>query len=1124
MRPHRLPHTHEDSLWYKDAIIYELHVRAFYDSNGDGNGDFQGLAHKLDYLQDLGVTTLWLLPFYPSPLRDDGYDIADYRNVHPDYGTRRDFRLFVQEAHARGLKVITELVVNHTSDQHPWFQAARRARPHARKRHYYVWSHTDTKYAGTRIIFLDTEKSNWTWDPVAGAYYWHRFFAHQPDLNYANPQVLRAVFRTMRFWLDMGVDGFRLDAVPYLCEREGTINENLPETHAVLKEIRRLLDQYYKARMFLAEANQWPADVLPYFGDGDECHMAYHFPLMPRIFMALRQADRYPITEILRQTPEIPDTCQWALFLRNHDELTLEMVTDEERDYMYREYATDPRARLNLGIRRRLAPLMEGDLNRVRLLHNLLFSLPGTPVLYYGDEIGMGDNIFLGDRNGVRTPMQWSSDRNAGFSRADPQRLYLPVIMDPVYGYQTVNVESQERNSASLLWWMKRTIALRKQYKAFGRGRTTFLSPDNRKILAYVRHDEVDTILVLANLSNQVQPVQLDLTSYEGLMPQEMFGGAEFPTIGTAPYFLSLGPYASYWFVLHAPEPVMLWTEGAPDAADALATSLPVLVLSGRWETLFAQGPRRRLETDVLPAYLSQQRWFSAKARTIARSRLVDYCLIQATAPLVYLVLVEVTYTDGGAETYALVLGISAGEMAEALLQTDPGVALARLRGPQGEGLLHNAMGTDAAAAPLLTLIQEQRRLPSGAGEFRGFTTRVYPEVRGALEEPLAVRRVQTEQSNSSIVYGSRLILKLIRRLEAGINPELDMGRYLSEKAALPFVPPLAGGLTYRRPGTAPMTLALLHGYVRSGGNGWDYTLDLLGRYYEQALGFTEVPVGLDMRIQSLLALAAGDIPEEARAAVGTYLVPAENLGQRTAALHLALAQDPSDPAFAPEPMTTADLAVLAADLCRHAEQVLEVLTQQADVLPEPLRVPTYQVVAQRAAILERLHAVSTVTPGVARIRCHGDYHLGQLLWCENNFVILDFEGEPMRPLAERRRKHSPLKDVAGMLRSLSYAAYAALLAFTRTRPEDFGRLEPWALFWQHWISVSFLRTYLATAAGASFVPPQRQDLVTLLDALVFDKALYELHYELNNRLDWLRIPLQSVLRLLEGAPQSPSP
>ena len=723
MRHRRFPQTQQEPLWYKDAIIYELHVRAFYDSNGDGIGDFQGLIQKLPYLRDLGVTTLWLLPFYPSPLRDDGYDIADYRNVHPDYGTLHDFKLCVQEAHAYGLKVVTELVVNHTSDQHPWFLAARRARPGSPKRNYYVWSDTDTKYAGTRIIFLDTEKSNWTWDPMARAYYWHRFFSHQPDLNYDNPQVLKAVFRTMRFWLDIGVDGFRLDAIPYLCEREGTINENLPATHTVLKEMRRLLDQHYEARMFLAEANQWPADVRPYFGDEDECHMAFHFPLMPRIFMALRQADRHPITEILRQTPEIPDTCQWALFLRNHDELTLEMVTDEERDYMNREYAADPRMRLNLGIRRRLAPLMEDDLNRVRLLHSLLFSLPGTPVLYYGDEIGMGENIFLGDRNGVRTPMQWSGDRNAGFSRADPQRLYLPVIMDPLYGYQTVNVESQERNSASLLWWMKRTIALRKQHKVFGRGRTTLLSPDNRKILAYVRHDETDTILVLANLSNQVQPVELDLTAYEGLLPQEMFGGAEFPAIGTAPYFLALGPYASYWFVLHAPEPVMMWAEGVPGTAEALETTLPIMVLSGRWETLFAQGARRRLETDLLPAYLSRQRWFGGKARTMARLRLVDYCLLQPTSPLLYLVLVEVTYTQGGAETYALLLGISTDETAETLPQTDPGCVLARVRSRQGEGLLHEALGTEAAATLLLTLLHEPLHLTSEAGELRTFIT-----------------------------------------------------------------------------------------------------------------------------------------------------------------------------------------------------------------------------------------------------------------------------------------------------------------------------------------------------------------------------------------------------------------
>jgi len=1105
-----------EPLWYKDAIIYELHVRAFYDSNGDGIGDFQGLIQKLPYLRDLGVTALWLLPFYPSPLRDDGYDIADYRNVHPNYGTLHDFKVFVQKAHAYGLKVITELVVNHTSDQHPWFQAARRARPGSRKRNYYVWSDIDTKYAGTRVIFLDTEKSNWTWDPIAGAYYWHRFFSHQPDLNYANPQVLKAVFRTMRFWLDIGVDGFRLDAIPYLCEREGTINENLPETHIVLKELRRLLDQYYEARMFLAEANQWPADVRPYFGDEDECHMAFHFPLMPRIFMALRQADRHPITEILRQTPEIPDTCQWGLFLRNHDELTLEMVTDEERDYMHREYAVDPRMRLNLGIRRRLAPMMEDDLNRVRLLHSLLFSLPGTPVLYYGDEIGMGENIFLGDRNGVRTPMQWSGDRNAGFSRADPQRLYLPVIMDPLYGYQTVNVESQERNSASLLWWMKRTIALRKQHKVFGRGRTTFLSPDNRKILAYVRHDETDTILVLANLSNQVQPVELDLAAYEGLMPQEMIGGAEFPAIGTTPYFLSLGPYASYWFILQAPEPVIMWTEVTPGALEELEATLPVLVLSGRWESLFALGVRGHLETDLLPAYLLRQRWFGGKARTIERVHMLDYGVLQGAPPPIYLVLIEVTYTQGGAETYALLLGISTDEAAKTLLQTEPTCVIARVRSRQGEGLLHDAVGTEAAATLLHALIHEQRHLTTAAGEFRAFVTSAYPEVRGPAEEPLPMRRLQGEQSNSSIVYGSRLILKLVRRVEAGIHPELDMGRYLTEKAALPFVPPLAGGLTYRRPGAAPTTVALLHAYIRSAGSGWDYTMDLLGRYYEQALGYTEVPLVLDMTIQHLLALTEADIPEDVRIAVGTYLVPAENLGQRTAALHLALAQGTSDAAFAPERMTAADLSALAATLCRNAEQILEVLTAQADVFPEPLSAQAHQLVAQHAAIMERLQAVATLTPGMTRIRCHGDYHLGQLLWNAHNFVIIDFEGEPMRPLAERRRKQSPLKDVAGMLRSLSYAAYAALFAFTRTRPEDMGRLEPWAAYWQHWISVRFVQSYLTTAAGASFLPPERRDLATLLEAFVLDKALYELSYELNNRLDWVRIPLQSALRLLE--------
>jgi len=1105
-----------DPLWYKDAIIYELHVRAFYDSSGDGTGDFRGLIHKLDYLKDLGVTALWLLPFYPSPLRDDGYDIADYRSVHPDYGTLRDFKMFVREAHARDLKVITELVVNHTSDQHAWFQAARRAKPGSRKRSYYVWSDTDTRYTGTRIIFTDTETSNWAWDPLAGAYYWHRFFSHQPDLNYANPQVRKAVFRTMRFWLDMGVDGLRLDAVPYLCEREGTNNENLPETHTVLQEMRQLMDQRYAARMFLAEANQWPEDVKEYFGSGDECHMAFHFPLMPRIFMALRQADRYPITEVLRRTPDIPETCQWALFLRNHDELTLEMVTNEERDYMYREYAADPRMRLNLGIRRRLAPLADDHLGRVQLLHSLLFSLPGTPVLYYGDEIGMGDNFFLGDRNGVRTPMQWSGDRNAGFSRADPQRLYAPVIMDPVYGYQAVNVESQERNSSSLLWWMKRTMALRKQYKVFGRGRMTLLSPQNRKVLAYVRHDQSETILVLANLSQQVQPVALDLGDYAGLVPREMFGGMEFPAIGTAPYFLALGPYDFYWFVLQpAPAPAVVWTEVIPAAATDLETALPVLTLSGPWESLLAGNAQRQLEDDLLPAYLPRQRWFGGKARPLAHLRLVDHVWLQTAVPLLALVLVEVAYTDGGAERYALLLGLKTDETATELLQTDPASVVARVHSQQGEGLLYEALGTEEAGTLLLALMHEQRRLATDVGALETFVTAAYAAARDPVEEPLPIRRVQTEQSHSSIIYGSRLILKLMRRLEAGDNPELEIGRYLTEEARFPYAAQLVGGMLYQRPGTAPTTLAVLHSYVRSAGSGWDYTLSLLQHYYEETLSQRQESVSIDMTLENLLGQTGSDVPERALATVGTYLIAAENLGQRTAALHLALAQDARNAAFAPEPMTSEDLQALATDLRAHAEQVLTVLARAADTLPEPLQAQAQRVVAQRATIMAGLQSVAEVAPGVARMRCHGDYHLGQVLWVENNFILIDFEGEPARPLTERRRKQSPLKDVAGMLRSFNYVAYAALFASTQTRPEDVRRLEPWANFWQYWASVSFLRGYLATAAEAVFVPPQRRDLALLLEALLLDKALYELHYELNNRLDWVRIPLQGIAQLL---------
>ncbi len=602
-----------DALWYKDAVIYQAHVRAFFDSSNDGVGDFQGLTQKLEYLQGLGVNCIWLLPFYPSPLKDDGYDIADYENIHPNYGTLEDFDRFVAEAHRLGLRVITELVINHTSDQHPWFQAARRAPAGSPERDFYVWSETNQKYQGVRIIFTDTETSNWRWDDVAKAYYWHRFFHHQPDLNFDNPAVLEAVIRVMQFWLDRGVDGLRLDAIPYLIEREGTICENLDETHQVIKDIRAALDARYPDRMLLGEANQWPADVRPYFGDGDECHMAFHFPLMPRMFMGVRQEDRHPITEILRQTPDIPDNCQWAMFLRNHDELTLEMVTDEERDYMYQAYAADPQMRINVGIRRRLAPLLENSRRRIELLNGLLFSMPGTPVIYYGDEIGMGDNIYLGDRNGVRTPMQWTGDRNAGFSRADPARLYAPPIMDPVYGYQGLNVEAQERAPFSLLNWMKRMIGLRKQSKVFGRGTLDFLPAQNRKVLAYVRRYEGETVLCVANLARTVQPVELDLSRFKGTTPVEMLGLTEFPRVGELPYFLTLAPYAFYWFRLEE-APSAVTARVAPATAEDLLHA-PALFVGAAWETLLEGNVRTLIERDLLQPFLQRQRWFGGKAR-----------------------------------------------------------------------------------------------------------------------------------------------------------------------------------------------------------------------------------------------------------------------------------------------------------------------------------------------------------------------------------------------------------------------------------------------------------------------------------------------------------------------------
>jgi maltose alpha-D-glucosyltransferase/alpha-amylase len=1086
-----------DPLWFKDAIIYQLHIKAFYDSNNDGIGDIHGLTEKLDYVQDLGVSAIWLLPFYPSPLRDDGYDISDYRNVHPQYGTRSDFGNLVREAHKRGMRVITELVVNHTSDQHPWFQAARRAPAGSSKRNFYVWSDDPNRYSGTRIIFTDTENSNWAWDDVAKSYYWHRFFSHQPDLNFDNPRVLKALLRAMRFWLDMGVDGLRLDAIPYLCEREGTSNENIPQTHAVIKEIRKVIDAHYKDRMLLAEANQWPEDVNEYFGSGDECHMAFHFPLMPRIYMAIAQQDRHPIVEIMQQTPEIPETCQWAVFLRNHDELTLEMVTSKERDYMYRTYAADPRARINLGIRRRLAPLMENDFDRIKLMKSLLLSMPGSPILYYGDEIGMGDNIFLGDRDGVRTPMQWSPDRNAGFSRADPQRLYLPPIMDPIYGFEAVNVEAQTREPSSLLNWMKRLLAVRKTSHAFGRGRLGFLRPGNRKVLAYLRELDEEAVLCVANLSRSAQPVELDLARYRGRVPLEMMGRTAFPPIGELPYLLTLPAHGFYWFRLATDVDVPRWHEEYLVRED-----LPVLVLFDGWNSFFrdhvvpwrigmAQKVRAQLENEVLPRYIESQRWHAAKGETIKSVEISDHALFKAGNRSWLISLLDVTSENAKAR-YLVPMALAWEDSEEERVRTMATTTIARARQQANIGVLGDAFSDEPFCQGVVEAVSAGLALATEHGKLQFSPTRAFRELAGDNPGRLPLTQSRAQGSNTTAALGDRLFIKAYRNLRPGVNPELEVGRFLTEVARFANCVPVAGALEYTSADGTEMTLALLQAYVPNQGDGWAHTLDYLEHFLEERRIATEPP--------------HADIH-------GAYLERMRTLGQRTAQLHLALATPSGDPAFDPEPIRRRDLGDWARHAREEAVSTLEFLERRIPDLKGAAHDEARALLERRSKLLAKIDShVATEADGV-KIRYHGDYHLGQVLLASNDFVIVDFEGEPARPLTERRQKHSPLRDVAGMLRSFNYAACAALLRIGTERPEDYARLEPLGAQWESEVRKIFLHAY-QESAGSGTLFRSFDEARGLLELFELEKALYELRYELNNRPDWVCVPLRGILTL----------
>lgn len=1091
------------SLWYKDAVIYELHVRAFRDSNRDGYGDFRGLIEKLDYLSDLGITALWLLPFYPSPLKDDGYDISDYFGIHSKYGTLEDFKLFLDEAHKRDIKVITELAINHTSDQHEWFQKSRLARKGSFWRQFYVWSDSENKYRDARIIFKDFEASNWTWDREAKAYYWHRFYSHQPDLNFENPEVRKMIFRIVDFWMELGVDGMRLDAIPYLFEKEGTSCENLPETHAFIRELRAHVDSKFENRLLLAEANQWPEDAVAYFGKGDECHMCYHFPLMPRMFMALKMEDRYSICDILAQTPAIPDNAQWATFLRNHDELTLEMVTDEERDYMYNMYATDNQARINLGIRRRLASLLGYDRRQIELLNALLFALPGTPVLYYGDEIGMGDNHFLSDRDGVRTPFQWSPDRNAGFSEADPQSLFLPVVVSPECHYETVNAENQQKSPYSLLWWTKKMIALRKSNPIFGRGKIEFLFPNNRKVLVFLRRHEEQVVLCVANLSNKIQHAHLDLSEFIGLTPIDMLDRVVFPEIDNRPYFLSLAPHFFYLFEIRKQDSIapsqklLLESEGVDFPRKPL-------------EQLFAPAMKRVLENG-LRTYLPNARWFMSKTRQISKIELIDLLLLDTAGSdnRGSVVIVEVRFQEGLPEIYALPINYAEGERMQAIQKDAPKLVLVELRQKKAEpprGILYDSM-IDAPFS--VSMVEYLSRMQVAVGKVGKLVPKMFRKIPADLR--LATPKLTgLEQSNSSVLFPGQYFLKLYRKLEEGVHPEPEMGEYLEKTNKFQNTASIVGTWNYENKNRR-YSLGILQEFVSSETDAWTLFVTLVSRFVDDAKG--EAPT-LYQDGYSCIDLLGKDCFGTLTDRFSHLPMMVHQLGVRTAEMHLALGSNRRSHEFAPEAFTPFYQRALFQSFRNLTQRVhlnVESLVSSAENKAGQLG---KQFLELSPVILKKFEFIKGSKENGQRIRIHGDLHLGQILHTGKDFVFVDFEGEPARSLAERRLKRSPLRDVAGMLRSFSYASEFYLLQHPDI--DQNGSVAQWARCASQWFGVLYLEAYFSTMGKSSLIPKASNQRRELLRIYTLEKAIYEIGYEIENRPEWAGIPLRGLRELLQ--------
>lgn len=1062
-----------EPFWYRDAIIYELNIKGFYDSNNDGIGDFAGLEKKLDYLEELGVTAIWLLPFYPSPLRDDGYDIQDYYSVADRYGNVDDFKRFLDAAHERNLQVITELVINHTSDQHPWFQRARRAPKGSPERDYYVWSDDDAKWPDVRIIFTDTEESNWTWDPIAKQYYWHRFFSHQPDLNYDSPLVQQEIINILDYWMDMGIDGFRLDAIPYLFEREGTNGENLPETHEYLKKLRKHVDENYENVLFLAEANMWPEDSASYFGDGDECHMNYHFPLMPRMYMSVKLEDRHPITDIFDQTPEIPENCQWATFLRNHDELTLEMVTEEERDFMNNAYAADERARINVGIRRRLAPLMDNDYNKIKLLNVLLMSLPGTPVLYYGDEIGMGDNIYLKDRDGVRTPMQWDNNLNAGFSEANPHSLYMPVIRDTEYSYEWINVKRQEANPNSLLNWTKKLLATRTEYKVFGRGTMTFLKPDNSHILAFVREYEQEKILVVINLSRHAQSTQLDLAEYASHSAHEVFGRSRFANIEEEPYQLSLSAHGYYWLKL----------EEIDTSRDDRRNLESPSITSKDFSSLFSnRANRRQLTNKVLPAYLKNVSWMGSRGARLEYISIID-SRMQHSGPRNFgWLLLRLNYLEGMDELVQLPLSFYPGE---AQVEHEAKVALA-------------AVGdTTYTVVDGLYDPDYRKGLLHGLADFGGLPGIVFssmPALEEATDQAVELHHNGTEYA---LLRSQDFNLKFYRRVGRKTVPDLEMKVWLNERN-FQHSPQVTGSLHYQPNAKTNATLVI---YEHRGSDdeilSSNFVLDQIRQSAKSILG----QLGKSEAVETPLNVS--------------LLRKISSLGEMLAVFHGAMHQEQADN-FTTEPLSLHYQRSVYAGLKSDVRATLDLLSGSLSLLDTDTTGMAEALLAQEETIHAKLKRIYRHKIEADKIRIHGDFTLEQVSILDDHLIVLNFDGDPDRPFSQRRLRRSPAKDLANLMRSISYASGLVLEELAPDLDDDTtDQLDIWLRSVSDHLATDLLSAYRKAAGNSRLLPADEEDLNVLLDAFRVEKALQEIRYDLNYRMEQVKIPLRGLLELI---------